>query len=568
MKLLRLPISIFIFLASLAHTSHPSPVYGKNGMVVSTSRHASQVGIDILKKGGNAVDAAAAVGFALAVTSSSNGNIGGGGFMVARLSDGTTFTLDYREMAPAKAHRDMFLDKKRNPIKGASITSYLASGVPGSVDGLLKAWRDHGSGNISLKQLLAPAIKLAEKGYDLSYYEADRFNNSKNRLSLHSATKKIFTRDDRPWEMGDIFVQKDLAKTLKRIAKKGRDGFYMGTTADLFVAEMENGGGWITREDLKNYESKYREPIRGSFINYDIISMGPPSSGGVLLVHMLNMLQELKNQSIELPVDFSWNSSDYIHAITEIERRAYADRAEHLGDADFWNVPIDMLLSQSYAKERASSIDLSRATSSQDVKHGVGQIKESEETTHYSVVDKDGNAVAVTTTINWGWGNGVTVTGAGFLLNNEMDDFSIKPGMPNAYGLLGNEANAIEPKKRPLSSMTPTIVLKHDKPFLVLGTPGGSTIITSVLQNILNVTVHDMNIKEAVSSPRFHSQWQPDMIFYEKYGLSYDVIENLQARGHNIELRGNIGEANGIMINEKGYWGGADSRGENTAIGY
>jgi gamma-glutamyltranspeptidase/glutathione hydrolase len=341
----------------------------------------------------------------------------------------------------------------------------------------------------------------------------------------------------------------------------------MGATADLFVAEMENGGGWITHEDLKNYESKYREPIQGSFINYDIISMGPPSSGGVLLIHMLNMFQEIMNQSIELPIDFSWNSSDYIHAITEIERRAYADRAEHLGDADFWNVPIEMLLSESYAIERASNIDLSRATSSQDVKHG-GQIKESEETTHYSVVDKEGNAVAVTTTINWGWGNGVTVTGAGFLLNNEMDDFSIKPGMPNAYGLLGNEANAIEPTKRPLSSMTPTIVLKHDKPFLVLGTPGGSTIITSVLQNILNVTLHDMNIKEAVSSPRFHSQWQPDMVFYEKYGLSHDVIENLKSRGHNIILRGNIGEANGIMINEKGYWGGADSRGENTAIGY
>ena len=381
MKLLRFPISIFIFLISLVYSSHPLPVYGKNGMVVSTSRHASQVGIDILKKGGNAVDAAAAVGFALAVTSSSNGNIGGGGFMVARLADGTTFTLDYREMAPAKAHRDMFLDKKGNPINGASITSYLASGVPGSVDGLLKAWRDHGSGNISLRQLLAPAIKLAEKGYDLSYYEADRFNNSKDRLSLHPATKRIFTRDDRPWEMGDIFVQKNLAKTLKRIAKKGRDGFYMGTTADLFVAEMENGGGWITHEDLKNYESKYREPIRGSFINYDIISMGPPSSGGVLLVHMLNMLQEIMNQSIELPIDFSWNSSDYIHAITEIERRAYADRAEHLGDADFWNVPIEMLLSESYAIERASNIDLSRATSSQDVKHG-GPIKESEETTH------------------------------------------------------------------------------------------------------------------------------------------------------------------------------------------
>ncbi len=537
-------------------------------MVVSTSRQASEVGIEILKKGGNAVDAAAAVGFALAVTSSSNGNIGGGGFMVARFADGKTFTLDYREMAPSKAHRDMFLDENGDPIKGASLSTHLASGVPGSVDGLLKAWRDHGSGNISLKQLLAPAIKLADKGFELSYYEADRFNRNKDRLSIHPETKKNFTRDDRPWEPGDLFVQKDLAKTLKRITRKGRNGFYKGKTADLIVAEMERGGGWITHDDLANYESKYRDPIKGSFEGYDIISMGPPSSGGILLIQMLNMVNEVQNRSSEFPIDLSYNSSDYIHAITEIERRAYADRSEHLGDIDFWDVPIDMLLSKSYAKERAGVIDFSKATPSNEVKHGNDPIKESEETTHYSVVDKDGNAVSVTTTINWGYGNGVTVTGAGFLLNNEMDDFSIKPGVPNVFGLVGNEANAVEPKKRPLSSMTPTIVLKDEKPYLVLGSPGGSTIITTVLQNVLNVTLHGMDIKEAVASPRFHSQWLPDMVFYEKYGLSNDVVDNLRSRGHDMKLRGDIGEANGIMINEKGYWGGADSRGENTAIGY
>jgi gamma-glutamyltranspeptidase/glutathione hydrolase len=368
--------------------------------------------------------------------------------------------------------------------------------------------------------------------------------------------------------MGDFFIQKDLAKTLKRISKKGRNGFYMGKTADLIVAEMETGGGWITHKDLENYESKYRDPIKGSFEDIDIISMGPPSSGGLLLVHMLNMFQEMQRRSIEFPLDLSWNSSDYIHVLTEIERRAYADRAEHLGDIDFWDVPTDKLLSNVYAKTRAKGIDLTHATSSDDVKHGNEPTKESEETTHYSVVDKEGNAVSVTTTINWGYGNGVTVTGAGFLLNNEMDDFSIKPGVPNVFGLVGNEANKIQGKKRPLSSMTPTIVLKNDKPFLILGTPGGSTIITTVLQNILNVTLHGMNIKEAVSSPRFHSQWLPDMVFYEKYGLSSDIIENLKVRGHDMKLRGNIGEANGIMINEKGYWGGADSRGENIAIGY
>ena len=543
------------------------PVHGNNGMVVSTSHQASQIGIDILKQGGNAIDAASAVGFALAVTSSSNGNIGGGGFMVGRFSDGKTFSLDYREMAPSKAHRDIYLDDNDNVIEGKSLIGHFASGVPGSVDGLLRAWRDYGSGNISLKQLIGPAIRLADDGFKLSKYEADRFNRNKDFLSKYPSTKQIFTRDDRRWQKGDIFYQKDLAKTLIRIVNKGRDGFYKGKTADLIVKEMNKVGGWITLEDLDNYTSKYREPIFGSFNGYEIISMGPPSSGGILLIHMLNMLNQIQTSS-EFPSDLSFNSSDYIHLLTEIERRAYADRSEHLGDSDFWNVPKSMLLSKSYAKNRIKTIDIEKATRSNKIKHGSELIKESEETTHYSIVDKDGNAVSVTTTINSGYGSGVTIGGAGFLMNNEMDDFSSKPGVPNLFGLVGNEANAIEPKKRPLSSMTPTIVLKNNKPYLILGTPGGATIITTVFQNILNVILHDMDIKEAVSSSRIHSQWLPDVIYYEKNSLSNKIILDLTSRGHDLEQRGSIGEANGIMINEKGFWGGPDSRGKNTAIGY
>jgi len=543
------------------------PVHGNNGMVVSTSHQASQIGIEILKQGGNAIDAASAVGFALAVTSSSNGNIGGGGFMVGRFSDGKTFSLDYREMAPSKAHRDIYLDDNDNVIEGKSLIGHFASGVPGSVDGLLRAWRDYGSGNISIKQLIGPAIRLADDGFKLSKYEADRFNRNKDFLSKYPSTKQIFTRDDRRWQKGDIFYQKDLAKTLIRIVNKGRDGFYKGKTADLIVKEMNKVGGWITLEDLDNYTSKYREPIFGSFNGYEIISMGPPSSGGILLIHMLNMLNQIQTSS-EFPSDLSFNSSDYIHLLTEIERRAYADRSEHLGDSDFWNVPKSMLLSKSYAKNRIKTIDIEKATRSNKIKQGAELIKESEETTHYSIVDKDGNAVSVTTTINSGYGSGVTIGGAGFLMNNEMDDFSSKPGVPNLFGLVGNEANAIEPKKRPLSSMTPTIVLKNNKPYLILGTPGGATIITTVFQNILNVILHDMDIKEAVSSSRIHSQWLPDVIYYEKNSLSNKIILDLTSRGHDLIQRGSIGEANGIMINEKGFWGGPDSRGKNTAIGY
>ena len=560
-------IFILIYFSNLSCV-RKAPVFGENGMVVSTSRHASQVGIDILKEGGNAVDAAVGVGFALAVTSSSNGNIGGGGFMVTRFSNGKTFTLDYREMAPAMAERNMYLDENGDIIKGKSRSTHFASGVPGSVDGLLKAWKDHGSGNISIERLLRPSINLAKNGFDLSDYEAERFNKNKERLSKHAETKRIFTRDDRKWKAGDIFYQSNLAETLERIVKNGRDGFYKGKTADLIVEEMKNVGGWITHKDLENYKSLYRDPIEGSFKNYDILSMGPPSSGGILLIHMLNMFDEIMNKSESLSIDLSYNSIDYIHILTEIERRAYADRAEHLADADFWDVPEGMLLSKDYAKERVSSIDLSKATLSSDISHGNSYIDQSEETTHYSIVDKEGNAVSVTTTINSGYGNGITITGAGFLMNNEMDDFSSKPGEPNMFGLLGNEANAIEPKKRPLSSMTPTIVLKDGQPLLILGTPGGSTIITTVLQNLLNIVIHGMDIREAVSSPRVHSQWMPDMFFHEQRGLSKRLIKKLTARGHEVKLRGNIGEANGIMIDDQGFWGGPDSRGENTAIGY
>jgi len=558
----------FILCFLLITCSKRGPVHGQNGMVVSTSQQASQVGIDILDKGGNAVDAAVAVGFTLAVTSSSNGNIGGGGFMVARLNDETTFTLDYREMAPQAAFKDMYLDSVGNVIKGKSTRTHFASGVPGSVDGLLKAWSDYGSGNISINQLIGPAIKYAEQGFKLSKYEAKRFNNRKSFLSKHPETKRIFTRMDRKWKAGDIFYQKDLAETLKRIVEKGRDGFYLGKTAELIVSEMDNVGGWITLEDLKNYSSKYREPIYGQFNDFKIISMGPPSSGGILLVLMLNMINEIFKSNANDLDNLKFNSRDYVHLITEVERRAYADRATHLGDDDFWDVPTSMLLSKKYAQKRVKDIDLSQASLSKVIKAGNSKGNESEETTHYSVVDKDGSAVSVTTTINSGYGSGITVTGAGFILNNEMDDFSSKPGVPNMFGLLGNEANAIQPSKRPLSSMTPSIILKDNKPYLILGTPGGSTIITTVLQNFLNVTLHDMTIKEAVDAPRFHSQWMPDLIEYEKNSLSKKIIKQLEEMGHNLKLRGNIGEANGIMIDENGFWGGADKRGENTAVGY
>ena len=554
---------LYIVLIGYINGSYPHPVFGENGMVVSTSRQASIAGIEILKKGGNAIDAACATGFVLAVTSSSNGNIGGGGFMVVHKENSKNFTLDYREIAPAAAHRDMFLDSNGEVIDNMSLRTRAASGVPGSVDGLLKAWKDHGSGNISRRELLVSAIALAERGFELTDYEAKRFNNNKDLFLNNNAAAKIFIRGDgKPWKAGDRFIQKDLARTLKRIAREGRNGFYTGKTADLIIAEMNRGIGLITHEDLLNYESKYRDPMIGSFKEYEIISMGLPSSGGTILIEMLNMLE---NFSLS---ELGWNSSEYIHLLTEVERRAYADRAEHLGDADFWTPPLSMLTSKKYAIDRMNDFYADKATSSTVIFAGDPSDYESPETTHYSVIDKDGNAVSVTTTINLGYGGGFLVEGAGFFLNNEMDDFSVKPWVPNAFGLVGNAANAIQPGKRPLSSMTPTIVLKNKEPFIILGSPGGSRIITAVLQTILNVTVHNMNIQKAVSAPRVHSQWLPDVIMAESYSIIKDVETSLINKGHKILPYKNVGDVNAILINEDGYFGGTDKRGENTAIGY
>ena len=539
------------------------PIFAENGMVVSTSKQASEIGIRILKQGGNAIDAACAVGFALAVTSSSNGNIGGGGFMVTYLADGTVFTLDYREKAPAAAYRDMFLDDNGNVIKDMSLKTRASSGVPGSVDGLLKAWSKYGSGNISLRELLYPSISLAERGFKLSVYEAQTLNTFKELFSNNEAAAKIFIRsDNRDWKSGDRLVQKDLGKTLKRIARYGRNGFYSGITADLIISEMDKGAGYITYEDLRQYESKFREPVAGTFNQYEIISMGPPSSGGTILIEMINMLELFPLN------DFIWNSSNYIHLLTEVQRRAYADRAEHLGDADFWNSPTNMLLKKSYAKNRIKDFSPKKASPSKQILPGDPYAFESSETTHYSIIDKYGNAVSVTTTINLAYGSGIVVDGAGFFLNNEMDDFSSKPGVPNSFGLVGNEANSIEPGKRPLSSMTPTIVLKNKKPFLILGSPGGSRIITSVLQALLNITIHNMSLKEAVSLPRVHSQWLPDAVYFEENSLNDDVKELLIDNGHTILPFSYIGNVNAILINENGYTGYGDPRGENTAKGY
>ena len=565
MKKFNLIFTIIVFFFHPLTAASSGPVFGENGMVVSTSRQASEAGIEILEKGGNAVDAAVTVGFALAVTSSSNGNIGGGGFMVAAMTDGKTFTLDYREKAPEAAHRDLFLNDSGDVVSGMSLFSRAGSGVPGSVDGLIRALEDHGSGNITLRQALAPAIRLAQKGFELSHYEAQRFNGFEGFFERNDAAAAVFIRQDgKQWKKGYKLIQKDLAKTLKRIAKYGRDGFYTGPVADLIVAEMKRGNGLISLFDLKNYSSVYRDPVSGSYKGHQIISMGPPSSGGALLVNMMNMLENY-------PVDsLGWNSSDYIHLVTEVERRAYADRAEHMGDPDFWDVPLEMLVSKEYAGARINDISLEKATPSSAVSASGAPGYESRETTHYSVVDHLGNAVSVTTTINLSYGGGHLVKGAGFFLNNEMDDFSSKPGIPNAFGLVGNEANAIQPGKRPLSSMTPTIVLKNGKPFMVIGSPGGATIITTTMQAILNVVVHGMDIKEAVASPRFHSQWVPDVIMTEPRGLSKDVIQNLEAKGHTLVPYkwGYIGEANGILITEDGFYGGGDSRGETSAVGY
>ncbi len=539
--------------------------YFQNGCVVSASSIASQIGVDILQKGGNAFDATVATGFALAVTYPQAGNIGGGGFMVARsANDGQAFTLDFRETAPGQAFSSMFQDDEGNVIPGMSVRTHNSAGVPGTVDGLLRILANHGSGFFSRQELLAPAIDLAENGFQVSHYVASKLNIKREYLSRDPGTKEVFfPLDTTEWSAGDILIQKDLAGTLRLIADKGRDGFYTGKTADLLIKEIQDGGGIITAEDLGSYSSIYRDPVKGTFREFDIISMGPPSSGGILLIQMLNMVEFLSVDSLQ------WNSRDYVHLLTEIERRSFADRAEHLGDTEFWEVPANSLISKDYAVTRTASIDLLEATPSELVFAGAA-FPDTSQTTHYSIIDKNGNCVSVTTTLNTSFGSGLLVDGAGFLLNNEMDDFSVKPGVPNEYDLIGNEANSIQGGKRPLSSMTPTIVLKNDDPLMIIGARGGSRIITTVLQALMNVISHKMDMQAAVAAPRVHAQWLPDVLYKEPGAVTDSTESELAEMGHSVQFHdvGILGQVNGILNDSRGISGGADPRGDNATAGY
>jgi gamma-glutamyltranspeptidase/glutathione hydrolase len=553
-------VVLILMLPAVNHAVAPEATFSENGMVASRAVLASQVGADILRKGGNAIDAAVATGFALAVVYPSAGNLAGGGFMVIRLADGTVITNDHREKAPLAATRDMYLDKAGNLIPDLSTHSHLAVGVPGTVAGLLDVLAKYGT--MSRQEVLDPAIRLAERGFELDLDMARDLEAQLPRMSRYPASMAIFSNGGAPWQRGDVLRQKDLAQTLKRIRAQGRDGFYAGKTAALLVAEMQSGGGLVSLEDLSEYRSVWREPVKGSYRGYDIISMPPPSSGGVLLVQLLNMLEshDLKTMG--------FGSADAVHHMVEAERRAYADRAEHLGDPDFFDVPVKRLINKDYARQRFSTFSKDKANRSVDIAAGTWPA-ESPDTTHASFVDKAGNAVAYTTTLNLSFGSKIVATGTGMLLNNEMDDFSSKPDTPNAFGLLGRKANAIEPKKRMLSSMTPTIVAKDGKVVLVTGSPGGSTIITTTLQIIVNVIDHGMDLSAAVASPRFHHQWQPDAILYEKNGLSPDTVKILQDRGHQgLTAWGwerGIGDANSVMAVPGGFAGMADPRNAGAA---
>ena len=531
----------------------------RNGAVSSTSKIASDVGIDVLKKGGNAFDAIVATGFALAVTSPANGNIGGGGFLVAHTASGESISLDFREKAPKLSYESMFLNENGEYDRTIALESHKSSGVPGTVNGLLKILKDYGSGNLSLQEILAPAIDYAENGFVLNRTTARSFNYYREQFNNDEGTKRIFVKDQE-WKQGDIIIQKDLAETLKRISELGNAGFYDGETANLIVKEMNDNGGLISKQDLLDYNSVYREPVTGTYKGYKIISMGPPSSGGALIVQMLNMLENFDVESMKR------NSTEFVHLLTEIQRLAYADRATHLGDPDFWDNPIAMLTSKEYAKERLDLISMEKATPSLEIAHGTWNNKESIETTHYSVMDKAGNVAGITTTINLSYGNKKVVDGAGFFLNNEMDDFSSKPGVGNAFGLIGlgiPPANAIQPFKRPLSSMSPTIVVNNNNEgILTVGAAGGSRIITAVLQTIISVLDHDLTVDKAIDTPRTHSQWLPDQIFYEEDSFNQKTIKELQELNHTLKLvEYRIARAHGIQFKNGKFITGSDKRG-------
>jgi gamma-glutamyltranspeptidase/glutathione hydrolase len=552
------------------HAAASQSARGKNGMVASVSEIASRVGVEVLKRGGNAIDAAVAVGLALAVVWPSAGNLGGGGFMVIRLADGKTTAIDYREMGPAAARRNTYLDANGEYIKGSSTFGHMAAGVPGAVAGMAYALEKYGT--LKWAEVSRPAYNLAKNGFPVWHQLERSLKGNQKELSLYPETKRIFLRNDKPYETGEIFREPELAATLARMMKFGPREFYQGRTARLIEASMRRAAKaqgyhkpWMTVRDLKNYKAVEREPLKAKYRGHEIITMPPPSSGGVALIEMLNMLERYDLKAM------GPGSSQALHVMVEAMRRAFADRAEFLGDPDFVKVPVAGLTSRAYADKLAESINLERASTSLEIKHGEPAGYESEQTTHYTVVDKDGNVVACTTTINDSFGNKITVEGAGFLLNNEMDDFAPKPGAPNAYGLIQGENNAVAARKRPLSSMTPSIVLKDGKLWFAVGSPGGPTIINTVLQVIINVIDHGMNIQQAIVWPRVHHQWMPDQITYEPYGLAPDVLKRLQAMGHKfVERPRFMGDAEGVMIEDgtNVRLGGSDPRLAERSVGY
>lgn len=533
-------------------------IIAKNGAVVSAHPLASKIGISILKKGGNAIDAAIATQLALAVVYPNAGNIGGGGFMIARLADGKVKALDFRETAPAAATRDMYLDSVGNVQGNKSINGHLSGGVPGTVAGLFESMQ---FAKLPFEKLIQPAIDLAEKGYAITQREADTLNTIQNKLQQFNTMTSAFQKH-KPWKGGDTLIQKDLAATLKRVRDDGRKGFYEGKTAELIVAEMKRGNGLISLNDLKNYKAKWRDPHVFNYKGHNIVSMPMPSSGGILLHQMMKMVEEKSLNK------YGFLSSQSVQLMVEAERRAYADRAEYMGDADFYKVPEKELTDENYLKNRMKDYVAGKAGNSIDILPGKLTLKESEQTTHLNVIDKEGNAVSVTTTLNNNYGSKTIIGNAGFFLNDEMDDFSAKPGVPNLYGAVGGEANAIAPGKRMLSSMTPVIVLKNNKVFLLVGTPGGTTISTSVFQTLVDIIEFGMSTEEAVNQPKFHHQWLPDRIDVED-NFPATVRTELQQMGYTINERSKIGRTEVIKVLPDGSFEAvADSRGEDGAEGY
>ena len=523
-----------------------------------TSAHplASMVGAAIMKDGGNAYDAAIAVQFTLAVVYPAAGNIGGGGFLLSRNKDGVLMGIDFREAAPSKAHRDMYLDENGNPIDGMSRLGASASGIPGSVAGMFSTLP---FAKMTMKQLLQPAYELAANGFVITESEARSLNAERKNFVTHSAQASAFTRKEN-WKAGDTLYQPELAATILRIQQKGKAGFYEGETADLIVKEMKNSKGVISLEDLKNYNPKFRKPIEFDYRGHHIISFAPPSSGGILIAQMMQMIAPY-------PVSvMGANSFESVSLMVEAQRRAYADRAEHMGDPDYWKVPTTTLTSNAYAQDRMKDYQAGVAGNSKHIQAGVA--KESEQTTHFSIIDEAGNMVAVTTTLNGSYGNKTIVGGAGFLLNNEMDDFSIKPGVPNMYGALGGEANAIQPGKRMLSSMTPTLVTKNNQPYITIGTPGGTTIPNQVYEGLVNIIDHKMSLKAAIDAPRFHHQHIPDNLSVEA-DFPEKTIITLKEKGYIVNKRGAFGRMDGVMILPNGNRVAAgDKRGDDSVAGY